>query len=341
MGHKHSKKAKKSESENTTKKEESKNSGKKLTELQDPSTIDNYEPYALLELHDERIIYFTLKGYKIIVMTINLNGYEEDIVFETKNGPVESIIELKNNNVVYGTNGGLIEIIALQKNSFKSIQRILDEEDGITRLVELNDLNFVAITKNNNIILYELSKGIYESTKKINYKSEKIYFTSGIESSINNNLLVTSPTIFFFVDVYKKKILKEIIANTDKKNDNYERRDISVFTENCLRYNDTIIVAGIGQLFLIDCVKQAIIKKVKIIDNAFPCCTLTRFVGDSFVTGSGFGEMVQYKLNKKGNDLDFISKGALYLDRVTTNVYSKCGRFLIGEYNGLVILSFY
>lgn len=205
MGHKHSKKAKKSESENTTKKEESKNSGKKLTELQDPSTIDNYEPYALLELHDERIIYFTLKGYKIIVMTINLNGYEEDIVFETKNGPVESIIELKNNNVVYGTNGGLIEIIALQKNSFKSIQRILDEEDGITRLVELNDLNFVAITKNNNIILYELSKGIYESTKKINYKSEKIYFTSGIESSINNNLLVTSPTIFFFVDVYKKK----------------------------------------------------------------------------------------------------------------------------------------
>ena len=76
-------------------------------------------------------------------------------------------------------------------------------------------------------------------------------------------------------------------------------------------------------------------------DDDSACLTLTRFVSDTFVTGSGFGEMVQYKLNKDGNDLEVISKGALYVDRVTTNVYSRYGRYIIGEYNGLVILSFY
>ena len=153
--------------------------------------------------------------------------------------------------------------------------------------------------------------------------------------------MVTTPSIFIFVDIYKKKFLKEIKANEESKNKDKYREDISVFTENCLRYNDIIIVAGIIQFFLIDCKKQSIIKKVKIEDNNYPCCTLTRFVGDSFVTGSGFGEMAQYKLNKDGNDLEFIAKGALYLDRVTTCVYSQCGRLIIGEYNGLVILSFY
>ena len=78
------------------------------------------------------------------------------------------------------------------------------------------------------------------------------------------------------------------------------------------------------------------------IENAdYPCCTLTKFVDESFITGSGFGEMIQYKLNEKGDDLIFICAGSIYLDRVTTCVYSKCGRLIIGEYNGLVILSFY
>ena len=67
---------------------------------------------------------------------------------------------------------------------------------------------------------------------------------------------------------------------------------------------------------------------------------MTKFVDDSFITGSGFGEMMQYKLNEKGDDLIFICLGAIYLDRVTTSVYSKCGRLIIGEYNGLVLLSF-
>ena len=76
-------------------------------------------------------------------------------------------------------------------------------------------------------------------------------------------------------------------------------------------------------------------------DDDYACLTLTRFVSDTFVTGSGFGEMVQYKLNKDGSDLEVISTGALYVDRVRTNVYSRCGRYIIGEYNGLVILSFH
>ena len=147
-----------------------------------------------------------------------------------------------------------------------------------------------------------------------------------------------------------KKILKEIKAKEDdkiekEKNEEgerkYKKEDISLFNENCLRYDNTIIVAGIFQLFLIDCTNQSIIKKVKFVDDNSACLTLTRFVSDTFVTGSGFGEMVQYKLNKDGSDLEVISTGALYADRVRTNVYSRCGRYIIGEYNGLVILSFH
>ena len=344
MGNRNSKKSKKSEnsenSVNSSNSANSSNSGRKLTELKDPATIDYYEPYALKELNDKRIIYFTLKGNQIIVMTKKLNGSNDDIFIPIEYGVVESIIQLKNNIVIYGTSRGLIDIISLQKDSYESKQKIINENNGVVKLVELNNLNFASIMKNNDIILLEKKRNQYEITNKINYKSN-IYFTSGIESSINNQLLITTPSIFIFVDIYKKKILKEIKVNEGKKNEDKGREDISVFTENCLRYNDIIIVAGIIQFFLIDCKKQSIIKKVNIHDNNYPCCTLTRFVGDSFVTGSGFGELAQYKLNKNGNDLEFIDKGGLYLDRVTTCVYSECGRLIIGEYNGLVILSFY
>ena len=325
--------------------------GRKLEELRDPATIDFYEPSNLKELNDGRIIYYTLKGYKIIVMSIDLNGHEDDIIFDIDPGKVESIIQLKNNLVIIGTNQGLIEIISLKKNSYESKQRIINEENSIIKLVEMANSNFVSLMGTNDIKLYEKKNEQYENTVTINYKKENIsWFTSGIESFIDNQLLVTTPFTFLFVDMQNKKILKEIKAKEDDKEEKeknekeerkYRKEDISIFNENCLRYDNIIIVAGIFQLFLIDCTNQSIIKKVKIVDSNFPCLTLTRFVSDTFVTGSGFGEMVQYKLNKDGNDLEVISKGALYVDRVATNVYSRCGRYIIGEYNGLVILSFY
>ena len=253
---------------------------------------------------------------------------------------------MKNKLVIYGTNHGLIEIISLNKNSYESKQKIINEENSIIKLVEMANSNFVSLMGTNDIKLYEKKNEKYENTVTINYKKENIsWFTSGIESFIDNQLLVTTPFTFLFVDMQNKKILKEIKAKEDDKKEKEERKykkeDISIFNENCLRYDNIIVVAGIFQLFLIDCTNQSIIKKVKIVNDNFPCLTLTRFVSDTFVTGSGFGEMVQYKLNKDGNDLEVISKGALYVDRVTTNVYSRCGRYIIGEYNGLVILSFY
>ena len=63
--------------------------GRKLEELTDPATISFYEPSALKELNDGRIIYYTLKGHKIIVMSIDLNGHEDDIMFEIDSGIVE------------------------------------------------------------------------------------------------------------------------------------------------------------------------------------------------------------------------------------------------------------
>ena len=317
--------------------------------MSDPATIGFYEPNALKELDDGRIIYFTLKGYKIIVMSIDLNGHEDDIMFEIDSGSVESIIQLKNKLVIYGTDHGLIEIISLNKNSYESKQKIINKDNMIIKLVEMADSNFVSLMGTNDIKLYEKKNEQYENTVTINYKKENIaWFTSGIESFIDNQLLVTTPFTFLFVDMQNKKILKEIKAKEEDKKEKekneeerkFRKEDISIFNENCVRYNNTIIVAGISQLFLIDCTNHTIIKKIKIVDN-FPCLTLTRFVSDTFVTGSGFGEMVQYKLNKEGNELEVISKGALYVDRVRTNVYSRCGRYIIGEYNGLVILSFY
>ena len=323
---------------------ETKYSGKKLSELQNPATIPFYEPYALTELNDGRIIYYTLKNYQIIVMTVSLNGHGDDIFIPIESGSVESIIQLKNNLIIYGTNKGLIDIISLKKDSYVSNQKIINENDNIIKIVELNNCNFVSIMRDNCLKLYEKTKQQYENTKIINYKSDDTYFISGIESSINNYLLVISFSKFLFVDIYKEKILKEIKVINEKENNIDEKKvnnkAISLFTENCLRYNNTIIVAGIFHIFLIDCVKQIIIKKVKIENDNYPCCTLTKFVDDSFITGSGFGEMMQYKLNEKGDDLIFICLGAIYLDRVTTCVYSKCGRLIIGEYNGLVLLSF-
>ena len=321
---------------------ENKNLEKKLIELEDPATVPYYEPNALKELNDGRIIFFTLKGNQIIVMSISLMGSESDIFIKIEDGDVNSIIQLKDNLVVYGTDSGLIDIITLSKNSYVSNQKIINENDYIIKLVELNDLNFVSIMKNNIIKLYVKKENKYENTKTIKFESNE-YFLSGIESSINNNLLVISYSKFLFVDIYNEKILKEINANDKEENNknNVYFKNISLFPENCLRYKNTIIVAGISQFYLIDCMKQEIIKKAKIENANFPCVTLTKFVGESFVTGSGFGEMMQYKLNEKGDDLIFICEAALYLDRVMTCVYSKCGRYIIGEYNGLVILSFY
>ena len=147
---------------------ETKYSGKKLSELQDPATIPFYEPYALTELNDGRIIYFTLKDYQIIVMTISLNGHEDDIFIPIESGSVESIIQLKNNLVIYGTNNGLIDIISLKKDSYVSNQKIINKSDYIIKLVELNNFNFVSIMRDNYIILYEKTKQQYENTKIIN-----------------------------------------------------------------------------------------------------------------------------------------------------------------------------
>lgn len=321
-------------------KTESSYSGKLLSKLQDPAAIDFYEPYALKELSDGRIIYFTLKGYQIIVMSISLKGHEDDIFIKIKS-PVSSIIQLKNDVVVYSTkNGGIIELINLKKNSYDSIQKLENSEDYIIKLVELNDLNFVSIMENNIIKLFQKVKDSYTNTKMIKYESEE-YFLSGIESSLNNNLLIISFSKFLFVDIYNEKVLKEIKAKEDVNDEDKYKKEISPFSENCLRYNNTIIVAGINKFYLIDCVKQELIKKINNEYENFPCCTLTSFADGSFITGSGFGEMLQFIINEKGDDLIFICKGALYLDRVTTCVYSKCGRLIIGEYNGLVVLSYY
>ena len=322
---------------------EDKNSEKKLSDLKDPCTIDYYEPSSLTELKDGRIIYYTSKDDLIIVMSISLQGHEDDIIIKTEIGyeGVSSIIQLQNDLVVYSEFAGFIEIITLEKNSYISNQKIINKSDGIIRLVELNDLNFASIMRNNKIKLFQKLGEKYENTKTIEYKSDE-YFLSGIESSLNNNILVISYSKFIFVNIYNQEILKEIKANEEiKEDEKFSTKEISPFTENCLRYKNIIIVAGIRQFYLIDCDKQIIIKKVKIENNNYPCCSLTRFVGDTFITGSGFGEMAQYKLNEIGDDLNFICKGSLYLDRVTTCVYSKCGRLIIGEYNGLVILSFY
>ena len=86
-------------------KKESSYSGKLLSKLQDPECIDYYEPYTLKELSDGRIIYFTSKGYQIIVMSIDLKGYEEDIFIKIES-VVSSIIQLKNGVVIYSTNNG-------------------------------------------------------------------------------------------------------------------------------------------------------------------------------------------------------------------------------------------
>ena len=317
-------------------KTESSYSGKLLSKLQDPVTIDFYEPYALTELSDGRIIYFTLKNYQIIVMSISLKGHEDDIIIKI-GGTVSSIIQLKNDVVIYSINNGIIELINLKKNSYGSIQKIENEEDYIIKLVELNDLNFISIMSNNSIKLFQKSNDKYENTKVIKYESQE-YFLSGIESSINNNLLIISFSKFLFVDIYNEKVIKEIKAGDNE--DCKGKKEISPFVDNCLKYKNTIIVAGIDKFYLIDCIKQEIIKKIKN-EYDFPCCSLTRFVDGSFITGSGFGEMLQFIINEKGDDLIFICQGALYLDRVTTCVYSKCGRLIIGEYNGLVILSYY
>jgi len=195
-------------------KTESSYSGKLLSKLQDPATIDFYEPYALKELSDGRIIYFTLKGYQIIVMSISLKGHEDDIFIKIKS-PVSSIIQLKNDVVVYSTNnGGIIELIKLKKNSYDSIQKLENSEDYIIKLVELNDLNFVSIMENNSIKLFQKDKDSYTNTKMIKYESEE-YFLSGIESSLNNNLLIISFSKFLFVDIYNEKVLKEIKAKED------------------------------------------------------------------------------------------------------------------------------
>ena len=143
-------------------------SGKLLSKLEDPVTIDFYEPFALTELSDRRIIYFTLKDYQIIVMTINLKGHEDDIFIKIED-TVSSIIQLKNDVVIYSTFGGIIELINLKKNSYDSIQKIENEGDKIIKLVELNDLNFVSIMSNNIIKLFQKSSDKYENTKVINY----------------------------------------------------------------------------------------------------------------------------------------------------------------------------
>jgi hypothetical protein len=75
--------------------------------------------------------------------------FEIDICF------LESIIQLKNKLVIYGTNYGLIEIISLNKNSYESKQKITNEKNSIKKLVEMTNSSFVSLMGTNDIKLYE------------------------------------------------------------------------------------------------------------------------------------------------------------------------------------------
>jgi hypothetical protein len=99
--------------------------------------------------------------------------------------------------------------------------------------------------RNNKIKLFQKIGEKYENTKTIEYKSDE-YFLSGIESSLNYNILVISYSKFIFVNIYNQEILKEIKANEEiKEDEKFSTKEISPFTENCLRYKNMIIVAGI------------------------------------------------------------------------------------------------
>ena len=61
----------------------------------------------------------------------------------------------------------------------------------------------------NDVKLYE-KNGLDENTVTLNYKIGFILcFTSGIESFIENQLLIITPFTFIFVDMQNKKILKK------------------------------------------------------------------------------------------------------------------------------------
>ena len=164
--------------------------------------LDSYNINHLLKLDEESILLTTYSNFYILnIKTKKLSSMIEGHIKE-----ITKIIKLKNENIVSGSNDGLIKIWNFN-NSLSLINSLSSHEDEIIELLELSDKNLLSVDKIGKIVIWDINK----------FKQIQIFLMNCVilnitEISLIEYFIVSERNFFVFQN--NKKIIKKSFNNT-------------------------------------------------------------------------------------------------------------------------------
>jgi len=164
--------------------------------------LDSYNINHLLKLDKESILLTTYSNFYILnIKTKKLSSMIEGHIKE-----ITKIIKLKDENIVSGSNDGLIKIWNFN-NSLSLINSLSSHEDEIIELLELSDKNLLSVDKIGKIVIWDINK----------FKQIQIFLMNCIilnitEISLFEYFIVSERNFFVFQN--NKKTIKKSFNNT-------------------------------------------------------------------------------------------------------------------------------
>ena len=164
--------------------------------------LDSYNINHLLKLDEESILLTTYSNFYILnIKTKKLSSMIEGHIKE-----ITKIIKLKDENIVSGSNDGLIKIWNFN-NSLSLINSLSSHEDEIIELLELSDKNLLSVDKIGKIVIWDINK----------FKQIQIFLMNCVilnitEISLIEYFIVSERNFFVFQN--NKKTIKNSFNNT-------------------------------------------------------------------------------------------------------------------------------
>ena len=164
--------------------------------------LDIYNINHLLKLDEESILLTTYSNFYILnIKTKKLSSMIEGHIKE-----ITKIIKLKDENIVSGSNDGLIKIWNFN-NSLSLINSLSSHEDEIIELLELSDKNLLSVDKIGKIVIWDINK-----FKQIQIFLMNCAILNITEISLFEYFIVSERNFFVFQN--NKKIIKKCFNNT-------------------------------------------------------------------------------------------------------------------------------
>ena len=164
--------------------------------------LEKYDIRHLLKINDETLLVITYSNFQMF----NINTKKLSPMMNGHDKEITKIIQLKNGNIVSGSQDGQIKIWTVNK-LFLFNNSLSGHDDEIIELIEISKENLLSADKNGKIILWDINK----------LKQIQIFFINSIifsitEISLLEFFIITEKNFIVFQN--NKKLIKESFNET-------------------------------------------------------------------------------------------------------------------------------